>query len=473
MKYLVMAIAVIHGGCALAAMEWNVMVNPAQELRPIKLMNAVNNGPTKARTDQTRSNFDEYKALKIPYARIHDANHCSAYGGPHIVDISAVFPDWDADETKEESYDFTLTDEYLENIRKAGTEPYYRLGQSIEHWIKKYGVNPPKDYGKWARICEHVVRHYNEGWAKGFKWNLRYWEIWNEPDGNQVTADGRPGPTWTGTEEQFLELYKVTSLHLRKCFGDTIKIGGPSFCWWGAWKEKFVPFCAKERLPLDFYSWHNYFREPYEVGENCFRARKLLDDNGFTRTESHLNEWNYVKDWSDGWIYTLECDSGRLQQKGAAAIAAVMCVCQNSPLDVLMYYDVRVISNMNALFDTRTLLPQKGYYPYVAWSRLRRLGVQVQVVLKTPEAKGRQLYAVAAKSKSGDIGLLLARFSDDANIVETRRVRVATPNGIRADGVRCHVTDSARIYSETPVFDNGDGTVTVKLQPLSYAFLEF
>ena len=43
MKYLVMAIAVIHGGCALAAMEWNVMVNPAQELRPIKLMNAVNN----------------------------------------------------------------------------------------------------------------------------------------------------------------------------------------------------------------------------------------------------------------------------------------------------------------------------------------------------------------------------------------------------------------------------------------------
>ena len=93
--------------------------------------------------------------------------------------------------------------------------------------------------------------------------------------------------------------------------------------------------------------------------------------------------------------------------------------------------------------------------------------------MKTPEAKGRQLYAVAAKGKSGDLGLLLARFSDDANIVETRCVRVATPNGIRADGVRCHVTDSARIYSETPVFDNGDGTVTVKLQPLSYAFLEF
>ena len=26
---------------------------------------------------------------------------------------------------------------------------------------------PPKDYAKWARICEHVVRHYNEGWGWG------------------------------------------------------------------------------------------------------------------------------------------------------------------------------------------------------------------------------------------------------------------------------------------------------------------
>jgi len=473
MKNGVMSVAVLCAGCALAAEEWKVTVDPAQELRPIKLMNAVNNGPSKSRTDQTKSNFDEYKALKIPYARIHDASHCSSYGGHHAVDISAVFPDWNADETKEENYDFTLTDEYLDNMRKAGTEPYYRLGQSIEHWIKKYGVNPPKDYAKWARICEHVVRHYNEGWAKGFTWNLKYWEIWNEPDGNKPTADGRPGPTWTGTDEQFMELYKVTSRHLRKCFGDTIKIGGPAFCWWGAWKDKFLPFCAKEKLPLDFYSWHNYFKEPYQVGENCRLARKLLDDNGFTKAESHLNEWNYVRGWSDDWVYTLECESGRFNQKGGAAIAAVMCVCQDAPLDLLMFYDARVGCGMNNMFDTLTLLPTKGYYPYIAWNRLLGLGTQVKVSLETPGTKKRQLYAVAAKGKTGALGLLLARFSDDNNIVETRRVRVAVPQGIKAENVRCHVTDAVRTYSETPVADNGDSTVTVKLQPLSYAFLEF
>ena len=83
---------------------------------------------------------------------------------------------------------------------------FYRLGVTIENhaWIKNYHAKPPRDFAKWARICEHIVRHYNEGWADGFKWNIKYWEIWNEPDGNKPTADGRPGPTWTGTNAQFL-----------------------------------------------------------------------------------------------------------------------------------------------------------------------------------------------------------------------------------------------------------------------------
>ena len=28
-----------------------------------------------------------------------------------------------------------------------------------------------------------TVRHYNRGWANGHEWGIRYWEIWNEPDG--------------------------------------------------------------------------------------------------------------------------------------------------------------------------------------------------------------------------------------------------------------------------------------------------
>ena len=70
-------------------------------------------------------------------------------------------------------------------MQKAGTKPFYRLGQSIEHQTKKYGIYPPKDFKKWAKICEHIIRHYNEGWANGYRMGIEYWEIWNEADLDQ------------------------------------------------------------------------------------------------------------------------------------------------------------------------------------------------------------------------------------------------------------------------------------------------
>jgi len=46
---------------------------------------------------------------------------------------------------------------------------------------KKHNV-PPKDFNKWARICVNIIRHYNDGWAGGYHWGIKYWEVWNEPD---------------------------------------------------------------------------------------------------------------------------------------------------------------------------------------------------------------------------------------------------------------------------------------------------
>ena len=74
------------------------------------------------------------------------------------------------------------------------------------------------------RACAGIVRHYNEGWAGGFRYGIRYWEIWNEPENRPVM--------WTGTDAQFLELYQVTARTLRAEF-PTIKIGGPAFGYYG------------------------------------------------------------------------------------------------------------------------------------------------------------------------------------------------------------------------------------------------
>ncbi len=473
MKKLMMTVVVAAGLSGFAAPEWFVNINPNVEKGPIKLMNAVNNGPTKPRSDQSRGNFDEYAALKIPYARVHDAAHCHSYGGPHTVDISAIFPDWDADETDPKSYEFACTDEYLANIRAAGTEPFFRLGQSIEHYIKKFHVHPPKDFAKWARICEHIIRHYNEGWANGYKWNIKYWEIWNEPDMGP-RPDGRQSPTWTGTKAQFFELYKITSLHLRKCFGDTIKIGGPAPCVWDRWIHDFLPFCKKENLPLDFYSWHLYYRDARQPGQIACKVRETLDKYGFTKTESILDEWNYVKGWTDAWVYSLECESGRMAHKGAASVAAVMIDCQDKPLDMLMFYDARIGTTMNNMFDIISLRPKKGYYPFLAWRRLADLGTQIEAKMEK-KIHADHFYVCAAKNAAGKKALFIARYWDDDNGVDTRKVTFKLPEGVKVDWekARCYMTDIDMTYTETPLKINTDGTASLKMLPYSFALVEF
>ena len=162
------------------------------------------------------------KNAKVPYSRLHDVG--GPYGGNRFVDIPNIFRDFDADENDPESYDFVFTDVLLAGMYEYGVEPIFRLGVTIENQanIKAYRIHPPKDVKKWAVICEHIIRHYNEGWADGYHYGIKYWEIWNEPDNDM----GKMNQMWTGTPQQYYELYDVTAKHLKACFGDKIKIGG-------------------------------------------------------------------------------------------------------------------------------------------------------------------------------------------------------------------------------------------------------
>ena len=168
-----------------------------------KPLNATNGGPWHKRhaNDQYRSNMESYKAAKIPYSRNHDSAFHSVYGGPYSHDITNIFPRFDADVNDPASYDFACTDESILCTLDAGTETFFRLGQSIEHQIKKHGTLPPKDFQKWAEICEHIILHYNYGWADGYKLGIKYWEIWNEPDLDP--DDSKNKRTWGGTQAQF------------------------------------------------------------------------------------------------------------------------------------------------------------------------------------------------------------------------------------------------------------------------------
>ena len=424
----------------------------AEERGKIKDMNSVNNGPD---GEFDYGSYDAYAAARIPFARLHD----SAFNWHHTVDVICVFPDFDADENDPASYDFTLTDEYLDTIEKTGTKIFYRLGNSIEPESKKYGAVPPKDYRKWARICEHIIRHENEGWANGYHRGIEYWEIWNEPDlvGHQC---------WTGTISEFIEFYDVASRHLKGCFPD-LMIGGPALThvkrteWW----DEFVPYLKEKKPPMDFFSFHKYGSVPEKFAEDVEIARNYLNEAGYHSCELILDEWNYLLGWqpkekvhhSYQALHTL---------KGASFAAAVMTVCQRTSLDHLMYYDARHSSYFNGLFERYTWENLKPYYAFYAFADLADLGTEVGV-----RTEGEGLYALAAKSADGKRGaLLLTNYRNEITLdgkgYEPEEVKIGW-TGLSDKPVRVTVRlldnehDLSEISGET--FGSGAGSHTLSL----------
>ena len=431
-------------------------------LGPVKPMNAVNNGPIKGRSSQTRSNFKLWQAAKIPFARNHDAAFCASYGGEHTVDIHAVFPDFSADPDDPASYDFTLTDEYLQTTLDAGTRIFYRLGSKIEHQKKKYGTKVPPDFKKWAVICEHIIRHFNEGWADGFHMNIQYWEIWNEPD---LDPDDSPNKrTWQGTEKEFFELYRTAASHLKKCFPD-LKIGGPALSGKFPWMKRFLKAMGEgERVPLDFFSWHIYGTSPLALGAAAREVRKCLDENGYTDAESILDEWNYVRNWKEGFTRTIKSIIGL---KGAVFTAAAMCVGQKTPVDMLMYYDARPCA-FNGIFDFYTLEPLKGYYTFLAWSKLADLGSQFE--LDTKNKNG--IYAAGATDGKGHAGILICRYFEPDQLPGDLEISVHL-KGISPDNAKVLLLDETHDLTEVPPEAKDSSIIRIRMKANTLVYIEF
>ena len=413
-----------------------IHVDFSKPVRQIKVMNAVNNGPIRARSDQTSGNFMDYKAIRIPYARNHDAAFCASYGGEHTVDISAVFPNFDADPDDPASYDFVLTDNYVRTTLEAGTETFYRLGSKIEHNIKKYGTLPPKDPHKWCVICEHIIRHYTEGWADGMKNAITYWEIWNEPDLDPDDSTNKR--CWGGTKAQFFDLFAMAARHLKYCFPN-LKIGGPASAGNEEWAREFLAEMSVRRIHLDFFSWHIYMDEPIKLYDKAVRMREMLDRYGYTETESICNEWNYIKNWDTKFEYSVTQIHG---VKNAPFAARTMSLCQDGPVDMLMYYDARP-STFNGLFSLYNYELLPAYYVYGMWADLRELGTEV-----TAEGMGEGVTVTAAKDENGRGGLMIAAYCDDDSVTSPVEVEICI-DGLGVTGAKCRMVDSVKRGEET------------------------
>jgi xylan 1,4-beta-xylosidase len=229
-----------------------------------------------------------FQQMGVDFVRTHDLD---AFGTGDLDGRGAnrIFPDWSADATLEASYDFTALDTIVAGIRAQGSEVFFRLGRSDLTMIGVDNDNtPPSDFDKFALVAQHIVKHYNQGWANGFYYDIGYWEIWNEPD---LT------PFWTGTAAQYYSLYEKVAAAV-KAVDATLKVGGPVLATHNddrGTMNSFLAYVQANALPLDFFSFHWYpqYVDPLDFYRLGVEYRALLDSYGFTAAELHLNEWNY------------------------------------------------------------------------------------------------------------------------------------------------------------------------------------
>ncbi|HZW79529.1 MAG TPA: hypothetical protein VFF50_03570 [Candidatus Deferrimicrobiaceae bacterium] len=377
----------------------------------------------------------QYKDLRVNQVRTHDfmgptdidshfteTNALLTWLIPNAVqragvvkagNASIIFPDWTADAERPESYNFAPTDKVLAAIRASRANIYYRVGRS---WGSQ--SDPPPDFDKYANVVKHVAMHYNQGWANGFHYDIRYWEFWNEPE----------ALFWSGTPEQFYSLYEKTARAL-KSVDPTLKVGADAKAIAsddGPYREGLIDYCARNHVPLDFYSWHTYAIEsadPYDAVRLAREIRRVLDTHGFPKAESILSEWNLTPDFT-------EREKARLQgMETAAFIGAVLSYLQDAPIDHAHFY--RGDAAWMGLFD----LGGKYFKTAYAFQAMGKM-------LDTPQrlaVEGTDTFGFAA----------LAGRSRDGNTIQILISNYAIPKGFKPN----HMPMPADVLKSAPVPD--------------------
>ena len=346
-----------------------------------------------------------YTEANMTSCRTHDIN---------ATDMHRIFPDFSRDVNDETAYDFAECDKVLAAIVDAGMDPFFRFGISWSDPEKsREHLQPPADFQKWAEICEHIILHYNEGWADGYHYDIEYWEIYNEPD-------CQPDPTvsnfWQGTPEEFYRLYDVTAKHLKEKF-PSLKIGGYGSCGFYAltktnavntgsssqnqyfitFFEDFLTYIKANNTPMDFFTWHSY-TTTWKNQQYIGYVREKLAEAGYADTEIIVDEWNFNP-----------MENDKIDRRYGANQTSMLIMFQNEGLDMAHYYCANYWpDSVHAGMFLRDKSPSSAYYGFLAFGQMYEMGSQAEIRNKSLPT---DLYALAATGDSGK-ALLISNISE-------------------------------------------------------------
>ncbi len=405
----------------------------------------------------------EFKKMHFHSARNHDWALWNA--GQRVVDTHFVFPLIHLDAAEPTNYFFDATDEMIRITQEAGCQVFYRLGTSIEHSglrpeQKHFNSLPPKDYAHYAEVLAGIVRHYTRGWANGFRYDMPYWEIWNEAE-NDPTC-------WKGSYEEFIKFFVIVLKRLKQEFPE-LKIGGPAAT--GFLEHLLRPLlkaCKAAGVAPDFISWHGYASQPDEFIQEPAKMRALLKEEGFPDCETAVTEWHYLLSW-DGIQSNMTSENREQVLNGPASLCgidsaafnlAVLCGWQDTPLDQAFYYGANPRNGWG--FFSELGEPNKNFHSMCLFGEFIRV---FKSRIQTRRSSG-SVYLLGGVSDDGTEGRLLV--SDYRGEAESLCIRIDGMDGATATA---ELLDHAHNRTAAPV-EFADGRLVLpKNGPGSAAFL--
>lgn len=184
----------------------------------------------------------------------------------------------------EGKYHFETLDQSVDQIVQAGAQPLFAIAikPKVLYPTIDERIVDPNDYAKWEELISQIVKHYKTRGLQGL-----YWEVANEPD--QGETGGTP---YLFTPENYLSYYQHTVAAVLRA-DPGAKVGGPALA---SWNSPILPalldFCDKQKVPLNFVSWHAYSSDPKLIEGTIRSVQALITKHPSLHPETILDEWN-------------------------------------------------------------------------------------------------------------------------------------------------------------------------------------
>ncbi len=234
--------------------------------------------------------------------------------------FNGVFNDemfiYNEDERGNPNYNYVYIDRLLDFLLNLKIKPFMNLGfmprklaSKEEHILSnKVNVSYPKSLFLWNSLVKDFMNHIIERYGEE-EVSTWYFEVWNNPDFYKVF--------WYESDEKFYIFFEET-IETIKSVSKNIKVGGPSSIADSSydnyeWIENYLDYLKKNKIDIDFFSFHSYGINPKNLNKNApnslkhgnftFKKKDFLKTTIKTitnklkniygkKTEIIVNEWN-------------------------------------------------------------------------------------------------------------------------------------------------------------------------------------